>query len=54
MQFNRQCDNINDWIEDIETQLSSNDHGKDVTSANILLKKHKVCDYISFIYQFTH
>ena len=42
MQFNRQCDNINEWIEDIENQLSSSDHGKDVTSANSLLKKHKV------------
>ena len=46
MQFNRQCDNINEWIEDIENQLSSSDHGKDVTSANSLLKKHKVNIFI--------
>ena len=30
------------WIDDVEVQLSSEDHGKDVTSANILLKKHQV------------
>ena len=42
MQFNRQCENITEWTDDIETQLSSVDHGKDVTSANSLLKKHQV------------
>ncbi len=40
--FNRQCDDMESWMDDVETQLSSEDHGKDVTSVTNLLKKHQV------------
>ncbi|KAK2186883.1 hypothetical protein NP493_185g03001 [Ridgeia piscesae] len=42
--FYRQCDDVSAWIDDVEVQLSSEDHGKDVTSANILLKKHQLLE----------
>lgn len=29
-------------MDDVETQLSSEDHGKDITTVNALLKKHQV------------
>ena len=42
LQFNRQCDDVEVWMDEVETQLASEDHGKDVTSVNALLKKHQV------------
>lgn len=43
LQFNRQCEDLENWMDDVETQLSSEDHGKDITTVNVLLKKHQVC-----------
>lgn len=40
--YNRQCDDIESWMDEVETQLASEDHGKDVTSVTNLLKKHQV------------
>ena len=40
--FNRLCDDLDAWMDDTETQLSSEEYGKDITSVNGLLKKHQV------------
>ena len=42
LMFNRQCDDMESWMDDVETQLASEDHGKDVTTVINLLKKHQV------------
>jgi len=42
--FNRQCDDTETWMDEVETQLSSEDHGKDITSITILLKKHQLLE----------
>ena len=38
--FSRNLDDIDNWIEDVELQLQSEDHGRDLTSVQHLLKKH--------------
>lgn len=35
-------DEMDAWIDEIELQLQSEDHGKDLTSVQNLLKKHQV------------
>ena len=40
--FNRVVDDLNTWMDEVEHQLMSEDHGKDLTSVNSLLKKHQV------------
>ena len=40
--FNRQCDDLETWITQVENQLNSEDHGRDVTTVTILLKKQLV------------
>ena len=40
--FNRQCDETEEWMDEVETQLTSEDHGKDITTATNQLKKHQV------------
>jgi spectrin beta len=42
--FNRQADDIEAWMDDVETQLASEDHGKDVMSVNSLLKHHQLLE----------
>ena len=42
LQFNRVVDDLLAWIDDVEHQLMSEDHGKDLTSVKNLLKKHQV------------
>nr|XP_002732400.1 PREDICTED: spectrin beta chain, non-erythrocytic 5-like [Saccoglossus kowalevskii] len=39
--FNRTVDDLDRWIDDVEIQMASTDLGKDLTSANNLLKKHQ-------------
>ncbi|XP_041352702.1 spectrin beta chain, non-erythrocytic 5-like isoform X2 [Gigantopelta aegis] len=39
--FNRVVDDLTEWMDDVENQLSSEDHGKDLTSVNSLVKKHQ-------------
>ena len=41
-QFIRAVEDIEQWIREVEVQLSSEDLGKDLTSVNNLLKKHAV------------
>ncbi|XP_072896311.1 spectrin beta chain, non-erythrocytic 1-like isoform X2 [Hemitrygon akajei] len=37
--FSQGCEDLNKWMDDLESQLHSEDFGKDLTSVNILLKK---------------
>ncbi|KAL8620004.1 hypothetical protein ACOMHN_015286 [Nucella lapillus] len=39
--FNRVVDDLNSWMDEVENHLMSEDHGKDLTSVNSLLKKHQ-------------
>ncbi|XP_067682927.1 spectrin beta chain, non-erythrocytic 5-like isoform X3 [Haliotis asinina] len=41
MLFNRVADDLNTWMDEVENQLESEDHGKDLTTVNALLKKHQ-------------
>uniref|UniRef100_UPI00398F8911 spectrin beta chain, non-erythrocytic 1-like isoform X2 n=1 Tax=Pristiophorus japonicus TaxID=55135 RepID=UPI00398F8911 len=37
--FDQSCNDLNKWMDEVESQLISEDFGKDLTSVNILLKK---------------
>ncbi|XP_017842227.1 spectrin beta chain, non-erythrocytic 5 isoform X2 [Drosophila busckii] len=39
--FNRSVDEFNNWMDEVELQLSSEDYGKDLTTVSNLLKKHE-------------
>ncbi|XP_069954037.1 spectrin beta chain, non-erythrocytic 5 isoform X2 [Cherax quadricarinatus] len=39
--FNRTLDDLESWMDDVETQLQSEDHGRDLTSVQSLMKKHQ-------------
>ncbi|XP_076029013.1 spectrin beta chain, non-erythrocytic 5 kst isoform X3 [Oratosquilla oratoria] len=39
--FNRTLDDLDSWMDEVETQLQSEDHGRDLTSVQNLLKKHQ-------------
>lgn len=41
--FTQSCSALDCWVQNISSQLQSDDFGKDLTSVNILLKKHQVC-----------
>ena len=51
LMYNRVVDDLMSWMEDVESQLLSEDHGKDLYSVNKLLKKHQVT--INFLIEFT-
>lgn len=40
--FTQSCSALGSWLNNIESQLHSDDYGKDLTSVNILLKKQQV------------
>ena len=40
------CDELEIWMDEVETQLSSEDHGKDIISVSALLKKHQVLLFV--------
>lgn len=40
--FTQSCSALDVWLKNLEGQLQSDDYGKDLTSVNILLKKHQV------------
>lgn len=46
--YNRVVDDLMSWMEDVESQLLSEDHGKDLYSVNKLLKKHQVTKLIFY------
>lgn len=39
--FNRSVDEFNNWMDEVELQLSSEDYGKDLAAVSNLLKKHE-------------
>ena len=41
-QFLREVEDIESWIGEMESQLSSDDMGRDLISVNNLIKKHAV------------
>ncbi|KAL7733152.1 hypothetical protein ACLKA6_004671 [Drosophila palustris] len=41
LSFNRSVDEFNNWMDDVEVQLSSEDYGKDLATVSNLLKKHE-------------
>lgn len=46
LMYNRVVDDLMSWMDDVESQLMSEDHGKDLYSVNKLLKKHQVLNFI--------
>lgn len=42
--FIRSIDEFNTWMDEVETHLSSEDYGKDLSSVNHLIKKHQVLE----------
>uniref|UniRef100_A0A671MRY4 Spectrin beta chain n=1 Tax=Sinocyclocheilus anshuiensis TaxID=1608454 RepID=A0A671MRY4_9TELE len=40
--FTQSCSALDSWLQNISSQIQSDDFGKDLTSVNILLKKHQV------------
>lgn len=40
--FTQSCSSLDVWLKNIESQLQSDEYGKDLTSVNILLKKQQV------------
>ena len=47
-QFLREVEDIESWIGEMESQLSSDDMGRDLISVNNLIKKHAVSLYLYF------
>ncbi|XP_016897058.2 spectrin family protein isoform X2 [Cynoglossus semilaevis] len=43
--FTQSCSSLDVWLKNLETQLQSDDYGKDLTSVNILLKKHQMLEH---------
>uniref|UniRef100_A0A8B9KFJ9 Spectrin beta chain n=1 Tax=Astyanax mexicanus TaxID=7994 RepID=A0A8B9KFJ9_ASTMX len=44
--FTQSCSALDSWLQNISSLLQSDDFGKDLTSVNILLKKHQVLTWI--------
>ncbi|XP_069036320.1 spectrin family protein isoform X2 [Lepisosteus oculatus] len=42
--FTQSCAALGSWLENLSAQLQSDDYGKDLTSVNILLKKHQMLE----------
>ncbi|XP_032388646.1 spectrin family protein isoform X2 [Etheostoma spectabile] len=43
--FTQSCSALDVWLKNLEGQLYSDDYGKDLTSVNILLKKHQMLEH---------
>uniref|UniRef100_A0AAQ6ACT3 Spectrin beta chain n=1 Tax=Amphiprion ocellaris TaxID=80972 RepID=A0AAQ6ACT3_AMPOC len=43
--FTQSCSALDVWLKNLEGQLHSDDYGKDLTSVNILLKKHQMLEH---------
>ncbi|XP_053697591.1 spectrin beta chain, non-erythrocytic 1 isoform X2 [Sabethes cyaneus] len=42
--FERNLEDFNNWMDEVELQLSSEDYGRDLASVNNLLKKHEMLE----------
>ncbi|XP_067348468.1 spectrin family protein isoform X1 [Channa argus] len=43
--FTQSCFALDVWLKNLESQLQSDDYGKDLTSVNILLNKHQMLEH---------
>ncbi|XP_048125013.1 spectrin family protein isoform X3 [Alosa alosa] len=43
--FTQSCSALDTWLQNLSSQLQSDDFGKDLTSVNILLKKHQMLEH---------
>ncbi|XP_054610765.1 spectrin family protein isoform X2 [Dunckerocampus dactyliophorus] len=43
--FTQSCSALDGWVKNLDSQLQSDDYGKDLTSVNILLKKHQMLEH---------
>ncbi|XP_066515119.1 spectrin family protein isoform X2 [Hoplias malabaricus] len=43
--FTQSCSALDSWLQNLSSQLQSDDFGKDLTSVNILLKKHQMLEH---------
>ncbi|KAJ7996636.1 hypothetical protein DPEC_G00239100 [Dallia pectoralis] len=43
--FTQSCSALDGWLKNLSGQLQSDDYGKDLTSVNILLKKHQMLEH---------
>uniref|UniRef100_A0AAY4CTV6 Spectrin beta chain n=1 Tax=Denticeps clupeoides TaxID=299321 RepID=A0AAY4CTV6_9TELE len=43
--FTQSCSALDTWLQNLSSQLQSDDFGKDLTSVNILLKKHQLLEH---------
>ncbi|KAG5853134.1 hypothetical protein ANANG_G00069860 [Anguilla anguilla] len=43
--FTQSCSALDTWVNNLSSQLQSDDYGKDLTSVNILLKKHQMLEH---------
>ncbi|KAG7484753.1 hypothetical protein MATL_G00053400 [Megalops atlanticus] len=43
--FTQSCSALDSWLRNLSVQLQSDDYGKDLTSVNILLKKHQMLEH---------
>ncbi|XP_049597649.1 spectrin family protein isoform X1 [Syngnathus scovelli] len=43
--FTQSCCALDGWVKNLDSQLHSDDYGKDLTSVNILLKKHQMLEH---------
>ncbi|XP_064206241.1 spectrin beta chain, non-erythrocytic 1-like isoform X1 [Anguilla rostrata] len=43
--FTQSCSALDSWLMNLSSQLQSDDYGKDLTSVNILLKKHQMLEH---------
>ncbi|XP_063058796.1 spectrin family protein [Engraulis encrasicolus] len=43
--FTQSCSALDTWLQNLSSQLHSDDFGKDLTSVNILLKKHQMLEH---------
>lgn len=52
--FTQSCSALDVWLKNLEGQLYSDDFGKDLTSVNILLKKHQVSHTVQAKHNLCH
>jgi len=48
--YEQSCDDIDGWINEIESQIITDDVGHDLTTVNLLVQKQNVRRCISFIH----
>jgi len=51
--YEQSCDDIDGWINEIESQIITDDVGHDLTTVNLLVQKQNVCFNICLVYFIT-